>query len=458
MTSPSVFAIGTDAEISHHVAPFADDLRVQMIGPESVVERARPGDLAIFYSEHFDRFRHACVELKKRQVATLYMIDGILEWRNAFENRPDEPACPWTMRSVLSHKVACIGASQQRLLDLWGNQGKTELVGIPRLEDECRGFLASLSSPPLARQGSDCSFRLMIASAKTPGFTEQQVQTAYQSLIHLRDFLEQLRRLPDGRTVEVVWRIQGDLGSRLQIENQCTDTTGGELAEQLRGIDAVITTPSTLMLEGMLRRKPVAVLNFHYSPLLVPSPWTIHHREQFAAVIAELSSPPAAKLELQNWWLRDALYCETNAVQRMVELIDGMLRFSRDQISRGLPLGFPPMLLPAAVAPAGNCPLELLYPQFPEWGIDSTEQLAGELIQARREIAHLQHQLAQAKSELAAAHKIFEEIRRHPIAGPIVRIRESLLSMFRSRRQTAKEYPPVASAKETPGNLQDVLP
>ncbi|MEZ6095325.1 MAG: hypothetical protein R3C03_14015 [Pirellulaceae bacterium] len=119
---PRVSIIGTPSETEHHVAPFADQFNIDSLLPEQATSSLKAGDLAIFFSEHFDRFRNCCIELKRKNIATLYMVDGILEWRNAWENRPTEPACPWTMRTALSHKVAVIGSSQYRQLWHWGNQ------------------------------------------------------------------------------------------------------------------------------------------------------------------------------------------------------------------------------------------------------------------------------------------------------------------------------------------------
>ena len=131
MQTSNVFFVGTSAEVEHHIQPVADSLKVRIVGADEIVSVAKPGDVAMFFSEHFDRFRQSITELKQNNVATIYMIDGILEWRNAWENRPDEVACPFAMRPVLSHKVACIGENQARVLNGWGNAGKTEIVGVP---------------------------------------------------------------------------------------------------------------------------------------------------------------------------------------------------------------------------------------------------------------------------------------------------------------------------------------
>ncbi len=156
MSQASVFFVGQPGEVAHHAAPFQSRLNVQIVEPHEVLQKSSPGDLAIFYSEHFDRFRDACQRLKQQNVATLYMIDGILEWRNAWENRRDEVACPYTMRPVLAHKVACIGNSQARVLESWGNQGKTEVIGIPRLDGYPNRFhRRAIRSPGVSSSGDD---------------------------------------------------------------------------------------------------------------------------------------------------------------------------------------------------------------------------------------------------------------------------------------------------------------
>ena len=62
----------------------------------------------------------------------LVLADGILEYRNTWLN-PGLPAgCMF--QPLLGHKVACVGKSQARVLESWGNVGKCELVGLPRLD------------------------------------------------------------------------------------------------------------------------------------------------------------------------------------------------------------------------------------------------------------------------------------------------------------------------------------
>ena len=72
--------------------------------------------------------RHAV----KNNIPVLIIADGILEYKNTWE-RPD--TTPGSIfQPVLGHKIACIGRAQARVLESWGNLGKCEVVGLPRLD------------------------------------------------------------------------------------------------------------------------------------------------------------------------------------------------------------------------------------------------------------------------------------------------------------------------------------
>ncbi len=421
MDGPTICAVGTKAETSHHVSMFSNSVGgIMQWEPNEALHKLQPGDLAIFYSEHFDRFRNCCIELKKRQVATLYMIDGILEWRNAWENRPEEPACPWTMRTVLSHKVACIGPSQMRQLNRWGNADKTELVGIPRLDEigsQWRLPTANTATSAPARK------RIMVATAKTPGFTEEQISRTKESLLDIKNLLTESKT--NFQEVEVLWRIDPKIAGELGIKNQLSDFSGPELIQQISEVDAVITTPSTLMLEAALARRPVCLLNYHNAPTLVPAAWEVRHRDHMPVVLEEILTGNSVKMRYQDEFLADELQCSERASPRMARLIEEMLSIAAKCIEKKVPLNFPASLLSSPPEQSQNLNLPTLFPLWISEGFDSGEQMKAEIAQARREIEHLQRELSQAKSELGDAHRIFEQIQRHPIAGPIVRIRQS---------------------------------
>ncbi len=435
MSPATIFFVGQPHEVAHHAAPFRDQLNIQIAAPEVVLRQAQPGDLAIFYSEHFERFRECCQQLKSRNVATLYMIDGILEWRNAWENRPDELACPYTMRPVLAHKVACIGQSQARILDGWGNVGKTEIVGIPRMDH----FYDS-SQPIAAAETSNDSnqFRVLVMTAKTPGFTPKQIQTTTQSLRDLKAWQANNPTI-NGRRVELVWRLTGDLAQQLEVENHLSDLSGGELKEMLIGVDAVITTPSTAMLEAMLMRLPVAVLDYHNCPHYVSSGWDICSAEHIELAMIQMANRNSARMLFQDNELRASLHCSTSATERFVDLAQSMLQIAQQKNSTGQALEFPDQLLSDPPIHLSEFSHNRIYTNAEEFRITDKTELQVQWSHARREIDRLKCELENTQANLDEAYEIFEQIESHPIAGPVVRIRKRLLDWMAAFGQSKQQ-------------------
>ena len=435
-----VFFVGSETEVGHHASPLsnADSISVQIIDPASVVAAAEPGDIAIFFSEHFDRFRQAVVELKEKRVATIYLVDGILEWRNAWENRADEPACPFTMRPALCDKVATIGASQSRILSGWGNAGKLEVVGIPRIDGLADSWRSSNGYQPSPDSGP---FRLLVATAKTPGFTTEQVETTTRSLSDLKSWLESNATIA-GRAVEVTWRLTAGIESKIGVENSLSDLSGVELHEAIGNCDAFITTPSTSMLEAMLHHKPTALLDYHQCPSYVPAAWKIQSAESISPVLNQLANPEASKLQFQNAVLTDSLQVAEPATDRLVQLIHSMSTACQQQLSADNSLEFVPNLLPppvfASQLSGAHCTMDFasVFANYNEFNDGSDLlQLQAQLAHARREVEHQKRIGDGLKAELAEAHSIFEQIHQHPIAGPIVRIRERFIEFMNRNKE-----------------------
>jgi hypothetical protein len=346
-------------------------------------------DLAIVSQENHAPTSIALCRLIERGVPTLCLMDGISEWRFVW-SRPPGDLRPPRHQPVLSHKVACIGRSQARLLESWGNVGKCEVVGLPRL-DALRGRQARR---PKAGQ----PVRLLITTAKTPAFTAEELQRVEQSLRDLKAWLDRARGT-SRLDVEPVWRLTFELATRIGVANQLSDDTGRELARVLTDVDAMVTTPSTCMLEGMLQSVPVALLDYNNCPHYVPAAWCITAPSHLDDVVPALVNPPAAGMLYQDTILHDALECRTPAMPRLVRLIGEMIRLARECRQDGRPIGFPRRILPDEQdghhAPEPRFDLAALYP----------DPGFGELMERRAllaEIGHLRDQHRQDQQALAA--------------------------------------------------------
>lgn len=454
---PVVYFAGSDHTVGHHAAPLQTRFDVRILPPEQITEHANAGDLAIFYTEHFDAFREASLRLKEMNVATLYMIDGILEWRNAWENSPDEVACPYTMRPALSHKIACVGASQARTLAAWGNADKVEVVGIPRLDQmqiadsETQTETTTAQRKPAQgnpKQTGDrlgSPIRVLVMTAKTPAFTVSQLETVRRSL---RDLIAwQLANPSLGqRKVEFTWRLTRGLAEEFSVDNQLGNLAGADLHDQLKQVDAVITTPSTAALEAMRMGLPVAQLDYHNCPHYVQTGWDIAAAEHISEAVAQMAEREPARMLFQRQQLGDSLYSEGSATERLVSLIELMLGLAQKQIAAGQTLSFPANMLPRPQQQLADFDHAALYGAS-EFDESDATVLQCQLSHSRREIDHLNAQIQQLQSELDQAHQIFETINSHPVAGPIVRIRQrmiDLMAKMQRRKQSAEQQDSIA--------------
>ena len=349
-------------------------------------------------------------------IPTLIIADGILEYRNTWLH-PDNAAGS-IFQPVVGHKIACLGRSQTRILESWGNLGKCEIVGSPR-------FDFAIGSRPRQRKANE-TFRCLIMTARTPGFTADQTALAKRSLTDLKFWFAQhphLNHVP----IEPVWRLTQGLERDIGVQNQLTRLSADELSHVLSNVDAVITTPSTTMLESMLHGLPTALLDYNNCPHYVPAAWTISAPRHIDRVLPELVEPPAAKILYQDTILHDALECLTPAMPRMVKLIEEMLRIAGNCRAQGKPLEFPRRILiddqDGHHLPEERFDMKALYPGHAVFGEMDRSTLQVELEILRRDIRTLH--------KVLKADNFFKEISKS-FPGP-----RKLLRLWRESRAKA---------------------
>jgi hypothetical protein len=387
-------------------------------------------DLAVVSQENDPKTTVALCRLAERGVPTLCLMDGISEWRFIWANHrptPGELSRP-RYQPVLSHKVACIGRSQARLFESWGNLGRCEVVGLPRLD-------ALVGRRPRSRVPGE-PFRLLIATARMPAFTPGQLRLVEQSLRDMKEWIDGARSSGPVK-IEPVWRLTFGLETALGIRNERRDSdgfldaaatgfaddTGGNLAAVLTSVDAMVTTPSTCLLEGMLQAIPVALLDYHNSPQYVPAAWSITARQHLDQVMPELVSPPPTRMLHQDTILHDALECRTPAMPRLVRLIEAMIGAARDCRASGRPLIFPTQMLADEQRghhlPEERFDLGVLYPDHAAF--DAMDRAA---LQA--EISHLRGRQEEQAREITA-------LKRQTSGSPMVWLRAAMRAVVPAR-------------------------
>lgn len=356
---PDIVVLGARG-FFHHAEPLRQHFGERMIieADYSVAKvAAYDPDLVITFEASNPQRGLVVAEMVRRNVATLLVMDGIQEWRNTWSRTQGSQKRPLN-QPVLTHKVACLGRLDARLYESWGNVGKCEIVGAPRLDDLIVQHYPMRTQPIEGRP-----MRLLVMTARTPGFTPAERALTLQSLKDLRDYLN-LRK-----DIEVVWRLSKGLHIELKVENTFTSATGEELHQLLPQMDAVITTPSTAQLEAMLVGLPVALLNYHLVPVYTPAAWEIKCPSHIAPVLEDLRNPPLERMLYQDFCLHDALECHTPALPRLITLIESMIQIKREHERNRIPLSFPPRILDAPESfvawPSEAFDLERLYPDHP---------------------------------------------------------------------------------------------
>lgn len=372
----------------HHAGPllehFGDRALVEREWVPAVVMRHQPS-LVITFDEHGAELGLCVGEAARLGVATLQAMDGILEWRRTWAY-PTSPEKRPLNQPALAHKIACLGRADARILESWGNVGKCEIIGSPRFDR-----LAATRRPARTEPITGRPLRLLVMTAKTPGFTPEQIELTFKSLVDLK------RHLAGRQDVEVIWRVTQKLHERLGVENTVRNVLSTELHDILATVDAVITTPSTAMLESMLCGHPVALLDYHNCPNYVPAAWVISNEGHIEPVLEDLKAAPPARMLYQEFCLEDALACRTPALPRMAYLIDEMLRIRGECLAAGKPLAFPHRIIQnpseQVAWPSEAFDLERLYPHHRVFGNCEVTVLQADLEAALGTISNLKSQV-----------------------------------------------------------------
>lgn len=320
-------------------------------------------------------------EARRRKIPTLFLQDGILEWRCKYEN-PLFGAGGGSPQHqpVLTDKIACIGLQSARQIALWGNSKKVEVTGMPRLDP----LLAGRHRPPTLPGN-----KILIMTARKPWFNPEQERLILQSLVDVRDTLKTMPH------VQAVWRLTRDISGRIGVPNQLLSLEGDELSKTLEGVDSVITTPSTAGVEAMAMNRPTAFLDYPNVPRFVPTAWTISSPAHIRSVIEELLNPAASKLAFQKDSLADVLRTDCPASNLVGSLILKMSEMGRQARTDLKPLILPGELIPMPkdAALAYHTPLKNLYPNAGIFSESDPEKLQIRLARAEKENEQLRMNL-----------------------------------------------------------------
>jgi len=330
-------------------------------------------DLAIVSDEWWAPSSVEVQRLKRLGVPTLHVVDGVVDWKNTWENPRSLSAAAGLplFQPVLSDKIACLGQAQARILGTWGNAAKCEIVGAPRFD---RYYALKRR-----KRTAEMPARILIVTANTPYFNEQQHADILEGLKDLKEFFALAAQ--EGIPIEPVWRLTKGLDAELGLTPAAT--AARELADVLGTVDGVIGSSSTALLEAMLLGLPTALLDYSNCPHYLQPAWQITAARQIPLVVGELVNPPPPKMLEQETVLHDNLECASPATARLIQLVTVMIEEGRRARRCGEMPSFRPQMLspgtPGQILPENRFNLAKLYPDHPVFRIDSIAELQAEL-------------------------------------------------------------------------------
>lgn len=334
-------------------------------------------DLVVFTDERINGFLPTIAgRYADSGVPSLHFLDGVLEWRNLFENPAyDYPTIPSPPLHAITcaSKLACIGPSQARQLESMGHFGKCEVVGAPRL--------GAYSPQTPGEPRSDRKPRLLISTARTPTFNDDQERLALAGFAQCRD---EIARFPN---LETEWRIPAKWAEILGVETTQTNTDGDEFKQSLERATLFASTPSTTVLEAMMRGLPTAIIDPFRRPKLLQAAWLVCGPGDLSAALPEMIQFPALMRRHQAFVLADQLHHDP--IGRATNLMRSMIEAGRAARASRQPLSLPARILPLNGEPQPSVaePVERLFPDYRPFERRSNEALAIEVAQLKRALA-----------------------------------------------------------------------
>jgi hypothetical protein len=263
-------------------------------------------ELVLVNDESWADVAAALPELERRGIPSLHLPDGIVEWRNQWERADRAPL----FRPVLSTRIACLGPAQARLLARWGNASRCIVTGSPRF-DEYLG--TPRRTPP-----DHGKFRLLVATARTPAFSDRDRVALLDLLRVVREWAEPQPQLA------IAWRLTGALAKELGVRE-----VSEPLRHQLANCDAVWTSPSTLQLEAMLAGLPVALLDPFARPLYVPAAWYVRTAKDCGEVLESMRRREPSRWAYQEETLADQVDLQGPAAPKVARAGQALIEAAR---------------------------------------------------------------------------------------------------------------------------------
>lgn len=362
------------------------ELVISKVPDVSILEQYSP-DILITLTCHTPDIINFITKARDKSIPSLLMMDGILEWRHVWENPRygSGGGIPFN-QPIYNDKVACYGWEAARTLEGWGNLGKCEIVGFPRFDHW-------IDNNTFHKKGKNANqpMRLLIATANNPGFTDDQRNLTKSAL---RD----LKKILINQSVwDPIWRVTNGFDEELGLTDYFPELHTQPLSEVLPQVDAVLSMPSTVVVESMMAGLPTAIFDYSNSPNYIRTAWTITSPNHIESTLDGLFRQEVSRMIYQYESLHSILECYTPAEPRLIELVNQLIKLGRQARQKGISIKFPDRILQPEyfgyLFPSKNLDFASLYPEHPAFESKDIQELQNRLAQLHRRVSDLQTEL-----------------------------------------------------------------
>jgi hypothetical protein len=305
-----------------HIKPVEEALqgKVQFIydalWDEKIIDIEKP-DIVIGINEFHIEVAKCYEKASERNIPTLTMQDGILEWRFMFQNElydGNESGVPMH-HPVLADKYACIGLTLANVIASLGNEHRVEIVGMPKLDQ-----IKPIALKPISHSKTN----VLIITAAKPWFNNEQKKVILTMLSDLKNYFNTHKQY------KITWRITKLLDKELNVESSFGTKSTHEIVDQINEADLVISTTSTAILEAMRCGKPVAKIDYFNLPDMLQTAWSIRSHNDIHQTVQQMIAPSEQQCWYQNYLLNTQCVNDTKASNRTAELILKMIQFKKE--------------------------------------------------------------------------------------------------------------------------------
>jgi hypothetical protein len=291
----------------HHYIALAEQPGIEWVGfivppwEESLDGKV---DALIISCDQHSATRLAIHAAKQRGIPVFHILDGVIDWRTTFENPKfdlDHGGVP-LFQPLLADHVFALGQMQKRQFEWMGNS-QVHALGFPRFDN--------IQRKPCRFGPVHARAQILVATANTPWVTAAQKQ----------------RVVEEFRGLKAVLRSPGEATFKFRISQELADEVGispdrtGDSQSVLQDSSAIITTPSTLAIEGMLAGVPTLIFDPFGFPALTPSAWTATSYSSVSNALESLICPTEQQAIYQNFLLEQMVSSEGKSAERIASFI-----------------------------------------------------------------------------------------------------------------------------------------